>query len=444
MQHTIGHAAQKYAFISLLLLTTVFSSTLSIAETETAHLHVEHAQGELPLKDLRLFTLIFDHIRKSYVEPVSDQQLLENAIRGMLQEMDPHSAYLDASDFEDIQRSTHGKFSGVGIEMGSEGGYIKIISPIDGTPAKKAGLQAGDLIIKLDQESIQGFSLNKVSKKIRGPIGSSIVFTIVRKGVDKPFDVTVVRDTIKSNSTRHRIIDDAIGYIRIGQFQTSTGDDFSKAIKQLRNDQPQLSGLIIDLRNNPGGVLQASVNVVDSLLDEGLIVYTQGRLESSNNRFEATAGDETNGLPIVVLVNGGSASASEIVAGALQDQQRAVIMGTQTFGKGSVQTILPVADNKGIKLTTARYFTPNGRSIQAQGITPDITVQRATITKLKTSSRITEANLDGHLKNKDDSEQKPDTEKADKTAIDNTKDNQLFEAINLLKGLAILNKTDKK
>lgn len=437
---------QKYVYISLLLLTTLFTSAYSTADSQAADAtqgDIANNEGELPLKDLRLFTLIFDHIRKSYVEPISDQQLLENAIKGMLQEMDPHSAYLDASAFEDIQRSTHGKFSGVGIEMGTEGGYIKVIAPIDGTPAQKAGIQAGDLIIKLDQESIQGYSLSEASQKIRGPIGSSIVFTIVRKGVEKPFDITIVRDTIKSTSTRHRIIDDNIGYVRIAQFQTSTGEDFHSALKQLLSDQPELTGLIIDLRNNPGGVLKASVDVVDRVLDKGLIVYTQGRLESSNTRFEAAPGDQTNGLPIIVLVNGGSASASEIVAGALQDHGRAVIMGTKTFGKGSVQTILPVAEDKGIKLTTARYFTPKGRSIQAQGITPDIQVQRATITKIKTHSRITEADLDGHLKNRDDSKQKSAGPKTDQSAnTDNTKDNQLFEAINLLKGLAILNKAN--
>jgi len=430
----------KHCRLLLLSLITALICSPLFAQSDTATANPKgQAQDPLPLKDLRLFTLIFDHIRRSYVEPISDQQLLENAIKGMLQEMDPHSAYLDVSSFEQVQRNTHGNFSGVGIEIGTEGGFIKIITPIDGTPAQKAGLQAGDLVIKLDQESIQGKSLTEASKKIRGPIGSSITFTIVRKGIDKPFDVVVIRDKIKSRSVRHRIVDDSIGYIRIAQFQADTGKDFVQSIKQLKADNHSISGLIIDLRNNPGGILQASVDVVDSLLDDGLIVSTKGRLDTSNLSFKATEGDDSNGVPVVVLVNGGSASASEIVAGALQDQQRAIIMGTQTFGKGSVQTILPVAENKGIKLTTARYFTPNGRSIQAQGIEPDIIVKPAKITALETHERISEADLSKHLKNPDgDDGDNTGEAKKEETLSDNTEDNQLFEAINLLKGLAIL------
>jgi carboxyl-terminal processing protease len=392
--------------------------------------------NELPLKELRLFTLIFDHIRRAYVEPISDQQLLENAIKGMLGEMDPHSAYLDTSSFEQLQESTKGEFTGIGIEMGSEDGFIKIISPIDGTPAQKAGLQAGDIIVKVDQKSIQGLSVSEAAQRIRGPIGSPVEFTIIRAGIDKPLNITIVRDKIKSLSIRQRVIEDSIAYIRIAQFQSATGEDFVAAIKKLRNDTPTLNGLIIDLRNNPGGILQSSVQVVDALINEGTVVYTQGRLESSNVSYSATEGDETMGLPIVVLINGGSASASEIVAGALQDHQRAVIMGTRSFGKGSVQTILPVGEKKGIKLTTARYFTPNGRSIQAQGITPDIIVEPATITVLQTAERISEASLGGHLKNTTNSDDA--AKKISATTELLTKDNQLFEAINLLKGLAIL------
>ncbi len=408
-------------------------------KTETAK---PNNTNELPLKDLRLFTLIFDHIRRSYVEPISDQELLENAIKGMLNEMDPHSAYYDANSFERFQESTQGQFSGVGIEMGTEGGFIKVISPIDDTPAQKAGIQAGDIIIKVDQESIQGLSINEAAQKIRGPIGSKVEFTIIREGNNTPFDIAVVRDTIKALSVRSRLIDETIAYIRIAQFQAETGNDFINAVKKLRNDQPELKGLIIDLRNNPGGILQASVQVVDSLINEGLVVYTEGRLENSNTSYRAIDGDDTGGLPIVVLINGGSASASEIVAGALQDHRRAVIMGTRSFGKGSVQTILPVGDKKGIKLTTARYFTPNGRSIQAQGIEPDILVKPATITTIKSNDRVNEASLGKHLKNGNDDDNSVESESEKQES--NTDDNQLFEAVNLLKGIAILQTHSKE
>jgi carboxyl-terminal processing protease len=422
----------------VVLIAALLLPTIGTAQTDDTAASKPDA---LPLKELRLFTLIFDHIRRAYVEPISDQQLLENAIKGMLGEMDPHSAYLDASSFEQLQESTKGEFTGIGVEMGSEDGFIKVISPIDGSPAAKAGLQAGDIIIKVDQKSVQGLSTSEAAKKIRGPIGSTVVFTIIRAGVDKPLEITITRDIIKSISIHHRVIEEHIGYVRIAQFQSETGNDFVKAIQTLRSDTPTLNGFIIDLRNNPGGILQSSVQVVDALIDSGTVVYTQGRIDSSNISFSATEGDETDGLPIVILINGGSASASEIVAGALQDHQRAVIMGTRSFGKGSVQTILPVGDKKGIKLTTARYFTPKGRSIQAQGITPDIIVEPATITTIKSSEQFTEASLGGHLKNtsgKTKNESPEETKTSPNTPL--TKDNQLFEDINLLKGLAILTK----
>jgi len=421
-------------------ITALFLTAISSAQSEETIANEPVTESTaLPLKELRLFTLIFDHIRRSYVEPISDQQLLENAIKGMLGEMDPHSAYLDASSFEQLQESTKGEFTGIGVEMSNEDGFIKVISPIDGSPAEKAGLQAGDIIIKVDQQSIQGLSVSDAAKKIRGPIGSTVVFTIIRENVEQPVEVTITRDIIKSISIRHRVIEDNIGYVRIAQFQSETGNDFVTSIQKLRSDTPTLNGLIIDLRNNPGGILQSSVQVVDALINSGTVVYTQGRLDSSNISFSATEGDEADGLPVVVLINGGSASASEIVAGALQDHRRAVIMGTRSFGKGSVQTILPVGDKKGIKLTTARYFTPNGRSIQAQGITPDIIVEPATITTIKTSERLTEASLGGHLKNTSgDTSKKTGIEKNTSPSASIIKDNQLFEAINLLKGLAIL------
>ena len=430
-----------HAIFTITTVALLHTATAAQAEdTTTATSATNDQNAELPLKDLRLFTRIFEHIRRSYVDPISDQQLLENAIKGMLGEMDPHSAYLDAEIFENIQESTQGEFTGVGIEMTTENGFIKVITPIDDTPAQKAGILAGDIIIKIDQESIQGFSNHEAAERIRGAAGSSVVFTIIRENNDQPIDITVTRDIIRSISVKGRVIDDAIGYIRIAQFQANTGTEFVRTIKKLRTNNDHLDGFIIDLRNNPGGVLQASVQVVDSLIHEGLVVSTKGRLENSNVEYKATDGDDTNGLPIIVLVNGGSASASEIVAGALQDHQRAVIMGTQTFGKGSVQTILPIGDKKGIKLTTALYFTPNGRSIQAKGIEPDILVEPATITAINTGTRITEASLDKHLKNANDEDGSNNNKNKNNHSGVNPKDNQLFEAINLLKGLAILAK----
>lgn len=393
-------------------------------------------KAPLPLKDLQLFTLIFDQIRRSYVEPISDQKLLENAIKGMLQELDPHSSYLDGSHFSSLKETTQGHFSGVGIEIGSENGYIKVITPIDETPAEKAGVEAGDLIIKLDGQSIRGFSISQAAKLMRGSKGSPITFTIVRKGRDKPFDITIIRDRIKTRSVRSKIIEDDFGYIRISQFQSNTGSEFADQINKLKQQNKELKGFVLDLRNNPGGVLQASVHVVDALIDKGTIVSTKGRLENNDQLFSATTGDASQGLPFVVLINGGSASAAEIVAGALQDHSRAIIMGTRSFGKGSVQTIFPVGKNKGIKLTTARYYTPSGRSIQAQGIVPDVIIERATITQINDDNRVKEADLAGHLSNGNEGEvEVGDTKSKD----DNIADNQLFEAINMLKGLAIFN-----
>lgn len=441
---------------SLLRLTCIFWIALGLSaqaqsdgfiNTDTDPDAADRAtsQDPLPLQDLRLFALIFDHIRRSYVEPISDQALLEKAIKGMLQELDPHSDYLDASHYSALKESTKGEFSGVGLEIGSDSGYVKIITPIDGSPAANAGLEAGDLIIKLDNESIQGLSLHEAAKKMRGPTGTSITFTIIRQSVDKPFDITVIRDVIRTRSVRHRIIEQDYGYVRISQFQSNTGEDFSSAVSNMRKNHPNLKGLVLDLRNNPGGILQASVEVADALIDDGLVVYTKGRLSNSNQSFRATSGDVADGLPVVVLINDGSASAAEIVAGALQDHKRAIVMGTTSFGKGSVQTILPVGQDKGIKLTTALYFTPSGRSIQAQGIVPDIEIKRATITEVEQVRRLKEANLSGHLTNGDGQESKENGLAIDVSREDSEeimRDNQLFEAVNMLKGLAIFNQAN--
>ncbi|MFL0797521.1 MAG: S41 family peptidase [Cellvibrionaceae bacterium] len=423
------------------LASALFLSSPLYAEQEKDTLPtVDTPHGQLPLEDLRTFTKVFAHIRQAYVEDIDDPTLLENAIRGMLEGLDPHSTYLDKDSFDDLQVSTSGEFGGLGIEVGMEDGFVKVVSPIDDTPASRAGIEAGDLIIKLDNKTVKGLGLHEAVNQMRGPKGSDIILTIVREGEDQPFDVTLTRDTIKVQSVRSRVLEPGYGYLRIAQFQLNTGKDALKEIKELQ-ENGELKGLVLDLRNNPGGVLQASVEVADAFLNDGLIVYTEGRLPNADISYSAEDGDIIDGIPIVVLINDGSASASEIVAGALQDHKRAVVMGTDSFGKGSVQTVIPIADDRAIKLTTALYFTPNGRSIQAHGIVPDIRIERAKITKLRQRSRTTEADLSGHLDNANggktlDSNQRAENRQNDKSDI--TRDNQVFEALNLLKGLHIL------
>ena len=401
------------------------------------------AQSVLPLEDLRIFTKTYENIRSAYVNEIDDQTLLEYAIRGMLDQLDPHSTFLDASSFEDLQVNTTGEFGGLGIEVGMENGFVRVVSPIDDTPAAKAGVEAGDLIIKLDETAVKGLTLNEAVEMMRGPKGSKITLTIVREGVDQPLEITLVRDIIKVNSVRAELMQKHYGYIRIAQFQVNTGKDVKKAVERLKRESPELKGLILDLRNNPGGVLQASVDVASAFLDGGLVVYTEGRLENSNVRYEAEPGDTTDGLPIVVLINDGSASASEIVAGALQDHHRAVIMGTRSFGKGSVQTVIPITEDKAVKLTTALYYTPSGRSIQAHGIEPDIKVERVRVTAVRPRSGVSEASLSGHLINSLEEEEKEDTAKNEEEKEEDNlhdKDSQLYEALNLLRGLSIFEK----
>ncbi|MBS3804265.1 MAG: S41 family peptidase [Oleiphilaceae bacterium] len=400
----------------------------------------------LPLDDLRKFTEVFSRIKAAYVEEIDDQTLLENAIKGMLNGLDPHSAYLGTDAFEKLEESTTGEFGGLGIEVGMEDGFIKVIAPIDDTPAAKAGVQAGDLIIKLDDEPVKGMSLEEAVSLMRGKPGSSLTLTILRDGQSAPLEIEVERDIIKVTSTKSRLIENGYGYVRLTQFQSETGPEFVDAIERLtKENEGRLDGLIIDLRNNPGGILQAAVAAADALLDEGLIVYTEGRIQSSRLRFNAEPGDITNGTPIVVLINGGSASASEILAGALQDHGRAVLMGTDTFGKGSVQTVIPLDNTHAIKMTTARYYTPNGRSIQAKGIKPDIEVKPATLTERDGSPFFSEADLSGHLQNGDAdqkmSPQQPQTDDAEEPGDQSDRDFQLRSALNLLKGLQILEKT---
>ncbi len=406
-----------------------------------AALAVEDA-GELPLEELRTFADVFNQIRIGYVEEIDDSTLLEYAIQGMLTGLDPHSVYMTKDAFDNLQTTTSGEFSGLGLEVGMEDGFITVVSPIDGTPAEKAGLQTGDVILKLDNASIKGQSLSEAIEKMRGDKGTKIELTIGRPGETKPFNVILVRDTIRVASVREKWLEPGFGYIRIAQFQKRTGEDVANSLKKLE-DKEKLKGLVLDLRNNPGGILRASVDVAGLFMDGGTVVYTEGRLDNSEVNYKATPGDVTDGIPVVVLINGGSASASEIVAGALQDHSRAVLMGTKSFGKGSVQTILPLSDSRAVKLTTALYFTPNGRSIQAQGIAPDILVERAKVTAYKNANRVTEADLAGHLDNAGGNEKNANTDTKSASSLLAT-DNQLYEALSLLKGLNILAGNNQK
>lgn len=434
-------------FISTLLYCALSSTTFA-----------EKSAKELPLDELQRFTAVVEQIRKYYVEPVDDKKLFENAIRGMLSGLDPHSSYLDQNEFSDLKVSTSGKFGGLGIEVTMEDGYVRVISPIDDTPAQRAGIQAGDLIVRLDETPVKGLTLRKAVDIMRGEKGSPITLTILRKGATAPLKYKVTRDTIIVKSVRSKVVDNHYGYLRVSQFQSQSGEDLLNAIQNLKKEtNNDLRGVILDLRNNPGGILESSVKISDLFLDKpklgynGLIVYTEGRLPGSEIKEYADAGDELKGAPIVVLVNGGSASASEIVAGALQDHKRAVIVGTQTFGKGSVQTVLPLKDNHGLKLTTALYYTPSGRSIQAMGIVPDIIIPDLKIPEAKVKEEedwisVKEADLQGHLANattkKDETVKQPEKTPDKNSMFDASKplinqDYQLNEALNLLKGLVL-------
>nr|ART36342.1 C779 [uncultured bacterium]ART37732.1 E204 [uncultured bacterium] len=418
--------------------------------------HAERSEGtpagaamDLPVQDLRLFSEVLGIIRQNYVEPVSDSELLKNAIRGMLSGLDPHSAYLEKEEFQELKEGTSGEFGGLGIEVGMEDGFVKVVSPIDDTPAQKGGVRAGDLIIRLDDTAVKGLSLNEAVKLMRGPPGSDITLTIVREGEEKPLQIKLTRAVIKVNSVRSRQLDPGYGYLRISQFQMNTGRKLRDEISALKEKNGgTLKGLVLDLRNNPGGVLTAAVSVSDAFISEGLIVYTEGRGPESEQKFSATSGDILDGVPIVVLVNAGSASASEIVAGALQDNGRAIIMGEKTFGKGSVQTILPIREDAALKLTTARYFTPKGRSIQAEGIQPDVPLERVQLTAVEQPFEpLGERDLARHLDNPngkkpvDGAASKPETAKP---AIDPKEANLakadfgVHEALNLLKALNIV------
>ena len=390
----------------------------------------------LPLEEVRIFTQVLEQIRSAYVEELDDKTLLENAVRGMLSGIDPHSTYLVNEAYDSLQENTTGEYGGLGVEISVENGTIVIIAPMEDSPAERAGVEAGDIIIKIDDTPTRDVTIPDTVDLMRGEPGTSITLTIVREGVIEPLELVVTREIITSRSVRYRNLEPGYGYIRIAQFMVGTGEQTREALVSLHEDNEPLKGLVLDLRNNPGGVLGGAVEVVDAFIDDGLIVYTQGRLENSGAEFKATPNNPSQGVPLIVLINGGSASASEIVAGALQDHKRAIIMGTQSFGKGSVQTVLPLTEDRAIKLTTALYYTPGGRSIQALGITPDITVDRGQVTSIADSAAYRESDLTGHLANGNGTPTGTTGQTQALRVLVN--DYQLNEALNLLKGLNIV------
>ncbi len=442
--------------VLILLLGMLFGLMIGVCGSVIADKDGSQSSGQLnepideavlPFDELRMFTEVFGRIKRDYVEPVSDKKLLEDAIKGMLAGLDPHSAYLDQEQYEDLKEGTMGQFGGLGIEVTMENGFVKVVSPIDDTPAERAGIKAGDLVVRLDEKPVKGMSLGEAVNIMRGEPGSDILLTIIREGEPAPLKIAITRAIIKVKSVKQRLLEKDFGYLRISSFQSKTGQSVLEAVDALKKEnEGALKGLVLDLRNNPGGVLNAAVEVSDAFLEKGLIVYTEGRIKNSEMRFNAAPGDIVDGVPIVVLINAGSASASEIVAGALQDHKRAVIMGEKSFGKGSVQTILPTSGSAAVKLTTARYYTPSGRSIQAEGINPDIILARVKLESIAGASDfkpVTEADLSHHLengKNQDSNDAIDSPESLDDTGkTDEIKDYPLHEALTLLKGLSILN-----
>ena len=390
-------------------------------------------------RQLNLFGDVFERVRADYVEEVTDSQLIEAAINGMLSSLDPHSSYLNPESFEEMNVQTKGEFGGLGIEVTMENGLVKVVSPIDDTPAYLAGIEAGDFITHLDGEPVLGLSLSDAVERMRGPVNTGITLTILREGAEAPFDVTLTRAVIQIQSVRSRVADN-VGYIRVTQFSERSDAGIKDAIDGFRRELgDRLEGVVLDLRNNPGGLLDQAVAISDAFLDKGEIVSTRGRRPDSIQRFNARPGDLTNGLPMVVIINSGSASASEIVAGALQDHRRAIVLGTRSFGKGSVQTIVPLGSNGAIRLTTARYYTPAGRSIQALGIEPDIVVEQARVEVVENGVERHEADLRNVLTNdQDDGEDSTDQAAPDEGATDVAlEDYQLARALDLLHGIAL-------
>ncbi|MGA7371703.1 MAG: S41 family peptidase [Methyloceanibacter sp.] len=407
------------------------STAVGIARSQTA----STANPEI-YRELDVFGEVLERVRADYVDKPDDSKLIESAIDGMLSALDPHSSYMDAKEFRDMQVQTRGEFGGLGLEVSMENGVVKVVSPIADTPAARAGLQSGDLITALDKTQLQGLTLQEAVEKMRGPVHAPITLTIVRKGVDKPFEVTMVRDVIHIRPVKYSAEND-VGYIQITSFNEQTTGDLEDAVKHLKKEiGPNLKGYLLDLRNNPGGLLDQAISVSDDFLDEGAIVITKSRNLEETQRTNARLGDITDGKKLVVLINGGSASASEIVAGALQDHRRATIVGTRSFGKGSVQTIIPLGSNGALRLTTARYYTPSGRSIQAKGIEPDTVVQEDLPADVKSAdvSGESEASLRGHLKGDDDGGDEG-TGSSSYVAAEKNKDNQFQFGLDLLRGV---------
>ncbi|WP_233145311.1 S41 family peptidase [Wohlfahrtiimonas populi] len=433
------------------LITVTLLSLLSFANSESMALTIEQpkvtvpavdetVKENLPVQQLLLFVNVFEQLRANYVEEVTEETLVNNAIKGMLSGLDPHSEFYDAESYKKVQEFTTGSFAGLGVEVVSEDGLIRIISPMDGSPAKKAGIQAGDLIIKIDSTAVQSVDVSKAVDMLKGEPGTEVVLTIIRESERSPLTIPVVRDVIKTESIKGELIDNEFGYIRLSQFQERSAEEMKTAIEDLNKQaaakKAKVKGLILDLRNNPGGVLDQAAEIADLFLEAGLIVYTQGRDPASRIDFMANPGDILAGAPLVVLINGGSASASEIVAGAIQDQRRGVVAGEKSFGKGSVQSVVNLAEGQGMKYTTALYYTPNGRSIQGEGISPNIELLSLNVDSERNSNFIREENLAKRLNKGSDKEQSITTftqsEKARGLAVS---DNQLYEALNLLKSL---------
>ena len=426
MPTTILPTLRAVLISSLLVLTPI-----TALHAQDPALDEQARQQGVPVDELRAFAEVMERIRATYIEEVDDGELLKSAIRGMLHDLDPHSNYLTPDQFEDLQVTTTGEFGGLGIEVTMEDGFVKVIAPVDDSPASKAGIQAGDLILKIDDTFVKGLSLGEAVELMRGEIGSKIDLMVLSQGEEKPRQMNLKRDRIQTHSVKSKMLEPGLGYLRISQFQNNTGDDARKELAKLSKDAP-LNGLILDLRNNPGGVLNGAVEVTDLFLDNGLVVYTQGRDKASRTDFNARPGDALNSNPLVVLVNGGSASASEIVAGALQDQERAIVVGNRTFGKGSVQTVLPLSKDRALKLTTARYYTPKGRSIQAEGIAPDIAVDVVTKLEVRKDIYLREADLPRHLDNENG-----DSDKQEEGSALVQEDYALAQALSILKGVVL-------